>query len=136
MHNIEFITEKWRACRRTRQLAHIHLALSIFPILYVAVYAEAQRRDNDNKELGAALAALMFNVFQLIRTVMELVQLNAFVAWCNHALECMKALRGEEDEHNLRAMSKSMKERCRDETGRSRKQCGSGRSCLYCGACG
>ncbi len=70
MHNIDFITEKWRTCRRTRKLAHIHLASSILPIVYVAVYTEAQRRDKDNKELGAALAALMFNVFQLMRTIM------------------------------------------------------------------
>ena len=94
MHNIDFISEKWRTCRRTRRLAHIHLASSIFPIIYVAVYAEAQRRDGDNKELGAALAALMFNVFQMMRTIMGLVQLNAFVAWCNHAVDCMNALQG------------------------------------------
>ncbi len=44
MHNIDFISEKWRTCRRTRALARIHLASSIFPIIYVAVYAEAQHR--------------------------------------------------------------------------------------------
>ena len=94
MHNIDFISEKWRTCRRTRNLAHIHVASSIFPIIYVVVYAEAERRDGDDKKLGAALAALMFNVFQLTRTIMGIVQLNAFVAWCKHALECMSALSG------------------------------------------
>ncbi len=98
MNNIDFISEKWRTCRRTRNLAHIHLASSILPIIYVAVYAEAQRRDNDYKEFGAALAALMFNVFQLLRTVMGIVQLNAFVAWCENAMECMRALSGKEEE--------------------------------------
>ncbi len=92
IHNIDFISEKWRTCRRTRKLAHYHLASSILPIIYVAVYAEAQRRDGDSKELGAALAALMFNVFQLMRTIMGWVQLNAFVAWCKDAVECIRAL--------------------------------------------
>ena len=94
MNNIDYISEKWRTCRRTRKLAHIHVASSILPIIYVAVYAEAQRRDGDSKELGAALSALMFNVFQLMRTIMGLVQLNAFVAWCKHAVECIDALEG------------------------------------------
>ncbi len=94
INNIDFISEKWRPCRRTRRLAYTHLALSVFPIIYVAVYAEAQRRDEDNKEYGAALAALMFNVLQLMRTVMGLLQLNAFEAWCKHADECIAALCG------------------------------------------
>ncbi len=63
MNNVDFTSEKWRACRRIRKLAHIHAASSILPIMYVAVYAEAQRRDGDNKELGAALEGLMFNLF-------------------------------------------------------------------------
>ncbi len=94
MHNIDFISEKWRKCSRTRILARIHLVSSIFPIIYVAVYAEAQRRAEENTEFGAALAALMFNVFQLLRTIMGIVQLNAFVAWCKDARECVRALSG------------------------------------------
>ncbi len=94
MNNVDFISEKWRSCRRTRKLAHIHVASSVFPIIYVALYAEAQRRNGDDKELGAALAALLFNVFQLTRTIMGIVQLNAFVAWCKHAVECIRALSG------------------------------------------
>ncbi len=64
-------------------MAHTHLALSILPIVYVAVYAEAQRRDEDNKELGSG-------------------QLNALVAWCTHAVDCMKALDADEYEAYLR----------------------------------
>ncbi len=94
MHNIDYISEKWRTCGRTRKLAQIHIASSKIPIMYVAVYAGAQRRAEDNKKLGAALAALMFNVFQLKRTIMGLVQLNAFVAWCKHAVECIRVLQG------------------------------------------
>ncbi len=94
MHNIDFISEKWRTCSRTRTLARIHLASSIFPIIYVAVYAEAQRRAEENTEFAAALAALTFNVFQLLRTIMGIVQLNAFVAWCKDARECLRALSG------------------------------------------
>ncbi len=111
MYNIDFISEKWRTCRRTRTLAYIHLAASIFPILYVAVYAEAQRRDEDNKELGAALAALLFNVFQLMRTVMGLVQLNAFVGWCEHAVKCMKALQGKGNEGYVSSSSDAWSDR-------------------------
>ncbi len=62
------------------------------------MYAEAQRRAGDYKEFGAALAALMFNVFQLLRTIMATVQLNAFVAWSEHATECLYALLGKERE--------------------------------------
>ncbi len=116
MHNIDFISEKWRTCRRTRKLAHIHIASSILPIIYVAVYAEAQRRDEDNKELGAALAALMFNVFQLMRTIMGLVQLNAFVAWCRHAVHCLESLKGEEDEEFQSASSASVRDRDRGKS--------------------
>ncbi len=68
------------------------------------MYAEAQRRDGDNKELGAALAALMFNVLQLMRTVMGIVQLNAFVAWCKDAVACMRALLGRDAEHSQQSV--------------------------------
>ncbi len=98
MNNIDFISEKWRTCRRTRNLARIHFASYITTIIYVAVYAEAQRRDEDYKEFGAAVAALMFNVFQVLRTIMGIVQLNAFVAWCKDAAECMRALSGKDGE--------------------------------------
>ncbi len=96
MHNIDFISEEWRTCGRTRKLGHIHIASSIFPTVIVALYAEAQRRDGDNKDLGAALAALLFYVFQLMRTVMGLVQLNAFIARCKDAVECIRALQGKD----------------------------------------
>ncbi len=89
MRNLDFVSEKWRTCRRTRQLAHIHFTLSTLPIIYVAVYAEAQRRADDNKEFAAALEALMFNIFQL-----GWVQLNEFVAWCKDAVECIRPLQG------------------------------------------
>ncbi len=102
MSNIDFISEKWRTCRRTRNLAYINVASSIFPIIYVAVYAEAQRRDGDDKELGAALAALMFNVFQLMRTITGILQLNAFVAWCKDGVPCMRALLGKGSENRKR----------------------------------
>ncbi len=117
MNNVDFISEKWRTCRRTRQLARIHLASNILPIIYVAVYAEAQRRDEDYKELGAALAALMFNIFQLLRTIMGWVQLNAFVAWCKHAVECMEALVGD-DYQSSSSSSESLEGGGRDKTRR------------------
>ena len=100
MHNIDFISEKWRTVRRTRKLAYAHLVSSVVPCLYVAVYAEAQRQKNDSKELGAAMAALLFNLIQLLRTLMGKVQLEAFVAWCKHATDCMRALLGPDDERS------------------------------------
>ncbi len=57
MHNIDSISEKWRTCRRTRKLAHIHLVSSIFPSIYAAVYAEAQRRDENNMELVSVVSS-------------------------------------------------------------------------------
>ncbi len=122
MNNVDFISEKWRTCRRTRNLARIHVASSIFPIIYVAVYAEAQRRDGDNKELGAALAALMFNVFQLMRTIMGIVQLNAFVAWCKDAVECMHALLGRDGEKGEQGVNSTAE--TSDEGGDSREESG------------
>ncbi len=98
MNNIDFISEKWRTVRRTRRLSYIHLASFLVPILYVATYAEAQRRADDSKELGAALAALMFNLIQLMRTLMGIVQLKAFAQWCRHGVECMRALLGADAE--------------------------------------
>ncbi len=76
MSNIDFISEKWPTCRRTRNLARTYVVSSIFPIIYVAVYAEAQRRDGDDKELGAALAGLLFNAFQLMRTIMGIIAIR------------------------------------------------------------
>ncbi len=108
MHEFDFISEKWRTCRRTRTLARRHIASSIIPIIYVALYAEAQRRAEDNKKLGAALAALMFNVFQLMRSIMGLVQLNAFVAWCKHAVECLEVLKDTENESDSWSASENM----------------------------
>ncbi len=126
MNNVDFISEKWRTCRRTRNLAHTHVASSIFPIIYVAVYAEAQRRDGDDKELGAALAALMFNVFQLLRTMMGIVQLNAFVAWCKHAVECMSALSRRDEEKSKQEVES--REETQDEGAHSREESGERRS--------
>ncbi len=96
--NVDFISEKWRTVRRTRQLSRIHLVLSVLPITYVAVYAEAQRQAGDSKELGAALAALFFNIFNFLRTVVGIVQLNAFVAWCVDAMKCMRAMKEPSDD--------------------------------------
>ncbi len=117
MNNIDFISEKWRTCRRTRDLALKHLASYILPIIYVAVYAEAQRRKEDNKEFAAALTALMFNVYQLMRTIMGWIQLNAFVAWCKHAVECVRVLEGYNDETSS-SSSKRTEEGARDKTRR------------------
>lgn len=97
MNSIDFISEKWRTIGRTRKLAYIHMASSLVPLVYVAVYAEAQRQAKDDKELGAAMAALLFNVVQFLRTVMGKVQLEAFVRWCKHGVECMRALQGADD---------------------------------------
>ncbi len=104
MGNIDFISAKWRTVRRTRRLAYTHLVLTIFPIMYVAAYAEAQRRVNDTKECGAALAALMFNLIQLMRTLMGMVQLDAFVRWCKHGVECMRVLLGSDEEDKERCV--------------------------------
>ncbi len=109
MSSIDFITSKWRTVRRTRRLAYIHLASSVFPIIYVATYAEAQRRAEDTKELGAALAALMFNLIQLLRTLMGIVQLNIFIRWCQHGVECIRALMGaNEEEHEKDAKTNEL----------------------------
>ncbi len=85
MNTIDISSAKWRTCRPTRQLAYIHFASLILTIIIVAAYAEAQRRNEDNKSFAAALTALMINVYQFMRTIMGCVQLNAFVAWCKHA---------------------------------------------------
>ena len=98
MHNIDFISDKWRTVGRTRSHAYLHLFSSVVPCIYVAVYAEAQRQNDDSQELGAAIAALMFNLIHFWRTLMGIVQLDAFVAWCKHATECMQALLGHDDE--------------------------------------
>ena len=78
MTNIDYISEKWRPIRRIRRHGYVHLVSSVFPIIYVGVYAEAQRRAGDWKECGAALAALFFNVMHLMRTTTGIVQANAF----------------------------------------------------------
>ena len=80
---------------------------SVVPCLYVAVYAEAQRQNNDSKELGAVMAALMFNLIQLLRTLMGKVQVEAFVEWCKHAVECLQALQGADEERSEQSEGES-----------------------------
>ncbi len=92
MKIFDFISEKWRTCRRTRHLAHIHVASSIVALTYITVYAEGQRRTGNNNELGAVLAAILFNIFHLMPTVPGILRPNAFVARCKDATECMRAL--------------------------------------------
>ena len=73
----------------------------------MAVYAEAQRQNKDSKELGAAMAALMFNLIQLLRTLMGKVQLEVFVEWCKHAVECLQALQGTDEERSEQSEGES-----------------------------
>lgn len=98
MNNIDFISEEWRTVRRTYRNARIYLASSITLCLYAAVIAEAQRRTNDNKELEAALVALMLDFVQLMRTLMGILQIDVFVSWSKHARECYYALISENGE--------------------------------------
>ncbi len=100
MSNIDFISGKWRTVRRTRQYGLLHRVLSMLPVIYITIYAVAQARAEDAKELGAALAALMFNLYQLLRTLMGMAQLHAFIRWYKHAVECIRALLGADEEGN------------------------------------
>ncbi len=54
LNGLDYISEKWRTVRRTRNLARTHVVLTVFPMMYVATYAESQRRDGDYKEMAAA----------------------------------------------------------------------------------
>ena len=58
MNNIDFISEKWRTCRRTRDLTRIHLAQYILPIIYLAVYAEVQRQDGTSGAYAPCVPAI------------------------------------------------------------------------------
>ena len=107
MNNIDFISEKWRTVRRTRTLAYAHMISSVVPCLYVAVYAEAQRQNKDSKELCAAMAVLIFNLIQLLRTLMVKVQLEVFVNCCKHAVECLRALQGADEERREQSKGES-----------------------------
>ena len=100
MRKVDFITEKWRTVRWIPTLAYTHILSSIIPCSYVAVCAEAQRQNKDSKELGAAMAALIFNVIQLLRTLMGNVRQEAFVEWCKHAVDCLRALQGTNEERS------------------------------------
>ena len=57
-------------------------------VIYVAVYAEVQGRSNGYEEFCAALAALMFNVFQKLRTVLRGARMQWHV--CPHYSAKMK----------------------------------------------
>ncbi len=98
LNGLDYISEKWRTVRHTRKLARIHAVLTVLPMLYVATYAEAQRRDSDYKEMAAALVAISFNLFHLLRTVSGMMQLDAFERWCKDAMECMRGIKGLERE--------------------------------------
>ena len=42
----------------------------------------------------------MFNLIQLLRTLMRKVQLEVFVECCKHAVECSRALQGGDEERS------------------------------------
>ncbi len=86
----QFVGENWMSVRRTRKVLQIHLLSSMFPLIYIAVYAEAQRRDGDNKEFGASSGGAFVK-----RAPIGVVMLNTFYAWCRHAIECVRALKGD-----------------------------------------
>ena len=96
--SIDFLSEKWRSIQHTRNLVRMHIICSILPVFYVAVYAEAQRRNGDFKEYGAALVALFFNLWHFIRTLFGNVQVDAFLKWARNLADCMKAIRFEWDD--------------------------------------
>ena len=92
MHNIDFISEKWRTVGRTRTLAYVHAIPSVVPCFHVSVYAETQRQNKYSEELGETTAALMFNMIQRLQTIMGMVEVEVFVEWCKDAMECCRAL--------------------------------------------
>ena len=98
LSSIDFLSEKWRTVRRTRKLVRMHIVGSILPVFYVAVYADAQRRNGDFKEYGSALVALFFNLWHFIRTLFGNIQVDAYLKWANDLAKCMKALRFEWDD--------------------------------------
>lgn len=89
LYNFDFITEKWRTIRRTRNLARLHLTIAISPMPFIVFYAHLQLVSQDCKEMMAAVIGILMCLY---RTAWGLVQLDAFSRWCDRLLRRMKKL--------------------------------------------
>ena len=50
------------------------------------------------QRISRAMAALMFNLIQLLRKLIGKVRLEVFVEWCKHTVECYRELQGTDSE--------------------------------------
>ncbi len=87
-----FISSRWKSVRATRRKGKLHVVLVPIPMPYICAYMYFQHRNQDYKEMGAALLALAFALLHLARTFMGLWQLHVFKQWAISSIKSMESL--------------------------------------------
>lgn len=77
--------------RRTRRYSYFHIFSSVLSLLFVIAYAVVQGMSGDYKEMMTAIIAMVFTFYHIARTVWGLVQLRAYMGWCEHTHESIRA---------------------------------------------
>lgn len=79
----DFISDRWRGIGQTFRDGIIHIVIVSVPMPVIIVYIVLQRRlpSPDNKEMYAAITALVLSLYHLLRTLWGLQQLLRFRRW-------------------------------------------------------
>jgi len=92
IHNLDFISGKWRTVNRTRFLGHLHFVFAILPMPVIIFYAHLQQISKDYKEMMTAVVALFLSLYHLIRTGWGLIQLAEFSKWTTVLIQRMRRM--------------------------------------------
>ncbi|PXF40635.1 hypothetical protein BWQ96_09649 [Gracilariopsis chorda] len=88
----DFISDKWKSTRHTRQAGYINLLFAIVPACYIVLYCRVQFFALDWKEGCAAVAALAFALLHGFRLGWGLWQLYLFRSSCADSIEALEAM--------------------------------------------
>lgn len=77
----DYINERWKKVRRTFMVGLFHIVLSCVSLGFILFYVHVQRLSGDFKEMAAAIYAVMFCLFHVVRTLWGLLQLWEWKKW-------------------------------------------------------
>lgn len=88
---LDFISPTWRRVRDVRIAGYVNLIFAAIPALYIMFYIVLQA-GFDDKEMFAAIVALVLVLLHLARTLWGLWQLQIFATWASQSICALRAL--------------------------------------------